>query len=197
MFWHLKNVYTHRWAYCFLHLHLIHITLSGKSYKESSRFGKYILKEFSFFENFAKRVWDLLQNNKMKKIFTPEFIAQIFFQIILSGIVVFYFQEYIKNKDEAEQELLKSKYAGISAESVAKKQNLINDKRDAYFEALKIVNKALVNSDFFEFLPGKDTSMVEYAILLANAIKSDLTDSNLADTFGMNDYKVIEIHRPH
>jgi hypothetical protein len=73
----------------------------------------------------------------MKNIFSKEFIAQFFIQIIGLGLVVFFVQSHYQNK-----------WIPITAAETLKKENFLNSKRDSYFEALNILNRNLSNTDF-------------------------------------------------
>lgn len=73
----------------------------------------------------------------MKNIFTKEFIYQFIIQVIFSGLIIFYFQNYIQNIS-----------APITAAEILKKENFLNSKRDTYFQALELLNRNLSNSEF-------------------------------------------------
>ncbi|MBI5102236.1 MAG: hypothetical protein HZB33_10425 [Nitrospirae bacterium] len=75
----------------------------------------------------------------MNKIFTPKFIASILLQVVLLGGVVFFIQKYFENK-----------WAPLTAEETLRRENFLNAKRDTYFQAIDILNRALANSEFTE-----------------------------------------------
>ena len=73
----------------------------------------------------------------MRKIFTSEFFGQLFVQIILIGVILFFLHSYFQNK-----------WIPITAAETLKKENFLNAKRDTYFEAIDILNRHLANSGF-------------------------------------------------
>lgn len=73
----------------------------------------------------------------MKKIFSAEFFGQLFLQVILIGILLFFLHNYYQNK-----------WAPLTAAETLKKENFLNSKRDTYFQAIDILNRNLANSEF-------------------------------------------------
>lgn len=73
----------------------------------------------------------------MKKIFTPEFWSQIIIQVLVLGLILFFLQNYYKNK-----------WAPLTAAETLKKENFLNAKRDTYFEAIDLLNRVLANASF-------------------------------------------------
>jgi hypothetical protein len=75
----------------------------------------------------------------MKKIFTSDFIAGALLQVVLLGVIVFFIQKHFENK-----------WAPLTAEETLRRENYLNAKRDVYFQAIDILNRALANSEFIE-----------------------------------------------
>lgn len=73
----------------------------------------------------------------MLKILTKEFLVKTIFEVVILGGFVFVMKQYFENK-----------YAPITAAETLKRENFLNAKRDAYFQAIEIANKVLANSDF-------------------------------------------------
>jgi hypothetical protein len=73
----------------------------------------------------------------MKKIFTSEFIGKIILEVIAIGIVVFLIQGYFNNK-----------WQPLTAAETLKRENFLNAKRDAYYEAINILNRNLAYTQF-------------------------------------------------
>ena len=69
----------------------------------------------------------------MKKIFTSEFIAQIFLQFIILGLFM---------------TCVQYKLAPLTAAEILKQQNYISSKKDIYFEAINLVTRELSGYDF-------------------------------------------------
>ena len=73
----------------------------------------------------------------MTKIFTSDFFGKIILEAIILGIIVFLIQGYFNNK-----------WQPLTAAETLKKENFLNAKRDAYYEAINILNRNLANSSF-------------------------------------------------
>lgn len=73
----------------------------------------------------------------MKKILTPEFLGQMLIQVVFIGIILFFLHNYYQRK-----------WTPLTAAETLKKENLLNSKRDIYFEAIDILNRNLANTDF-------------------------------------------------
>lgn len=76
-------------------------------------------------------------------IFTREFSIRVIIEVILLGIVVFFVQNHFQNK-----------WQPLTAAETLKKENFLNAKRDVYFQAIELANRAVGNSDLYE--PGKN-----------------------------------------
>jgi len=75
----------------------------------------------------------------MKEVFSSEFFVRVIIEVLLLGVVVFFIQRYFENK-----------WAPLTAAETLKKENFLNAKRDTYFEAISILNRALINDSFIE-----------------------------------------------
>lgn len=68
-----------------------------------------------------------------------EFVARVIIEVLLLGIVVFFIQKHFENK-----------WAPLTAEETLRRENFLNAKRDTYFQAIDILNRAFANTDFIE-----------------------------------------------
>jgi hypothetical protein len=75
----------------------------------------------------------------MKDSFLLNFFGRILIEVLLIGIVVFLIQGHFENKWEP-----------LTAAEILKKENYLNAKRDVYFEAITILNRALLNEPIWE-----------------------------------------------
>lgn len=83
----------------------------------------------------------------MKSEFLTNILSQVIIQVILLGVIVFFFQRYVENK-----------WAPLTAEETLKRSNFLNSKKDTYFQAIDILNRALANSEFVENGKKSDSS---------------------------------------
>ena len=73
----------------------------------------------------------------MKEIFSAEFFSRLAIEVILLGVLVFFIQKHFENK-----------WAPMTAAEILKKENFLNGKRDTYFTAIDVLNRALANTNF-------------------------------------------------
>ncbi len=77
------------------------------------------------------------EENKSSKLFTKELLLKKLFDFLVIGIVVWGIHFYFENK-----------YKSITAAEILNKENFLNGKKDAYFEAIKIANQYMANTDY-------------------------------------------------
>lgn len=105
----------------------------------------------------------------MKKVFTPEFWGQALIQFFFIGIVLFFLHSYYQNK-----------WTPLTAAETLKKENLLNAKKDVYFEALLLINRSLSNTQFITNGVLSDTSHLDKGGKYPNVTEINVCISKLA-----------------
>ncbi|MCX6244906.1 MAG: hypothetical protein NTU98_09395 [Bacteroidetes bacterium] len=73
----------------------------------------------------------------MENTFTKAFVLKVLFEAVVIGLFVWGIQFFFENK-----------YKPITASEVLKRENFLNAKKNAYFEAIDIANKVMANLDY-------------------------------------------------